>query len=429
MTQTPPPRRWRLAWRLYTAFAGACFVLIAALLWQLHSLSVADYRAPGGGPDVQAQLDWLGARLRAGGGEETQAWYPEGYFFTHAIYGIALVNQVLLNPDDDALRARNVAEIEWALARLESDQGRAPFPRRQAVPYGVFYLGWSNRLLGGLLLIQPEADRDPARVAQFQAQSATLAAAFEQSPTRYLEAYPGGCWPVDNVVALSSLKLYDELYGDEYVRVIDDWLAVTRAHLDPQTGLLPHRIDVRTGKIREGARASSLVMALSFLPELDAAFAREQYTRFRAAYAQPVLGFVLMREYPHGTEGSGDVDSGPLVFGLSPVSTGVGLVTARANGDDEVFERVLQLGETLGLPVTWNGQKRYALGQLVAGDAFEVWGKTILPWRPGARVPPPGDYPRLTPRIHICAYGIALALGALLVLPFAIGRRRRTRPP
>ena len=122
-----------------------------------------------------------------------------------------------------------------------------------------------------------------------------------------------------------------------------------------------------------------------------------------------------------------DVDSGPLSFGLTPVATGVSLAAARANGDDEIFERVLQLGETLGLPLTWDGQKRYALGQLVAGDAFEAWGKTIVPWRMGTAVPPPGDYPRLTPRIHVWAYGIALVWSALLLLPFA-ARRRRERP-
>jgi hypothetical protein len=194
MTQICQLRRQRLAWRLYYVFACACLVIIAALLRQLHSLSAADYRAPGAGPDVQAQLDWLGAKQRAGGGEETQAWYPEGYFFAHAIYGAALVNQVLFDPDDVALRARNAAEVEWVLARLESSQGTPRFPRAR-----------------------------PCRTGSSTWVGATA------------------CW--------------------------DDWLAFTRAHLDPQTGLLPHRIDAHTGETLDGARSSSLVMALGFLPE------------------------------------------------------------------------------------------------------------------------------------------------------------------
>jgi hypothetical protein len=105
-------------------------------------------------------LNWIGDALRHGGGEATQAWYPEGFFFVHALYGQALVNQTLLNPEDADLVERNIRELKWVLSQLDSPAGYAPFPRDQAVEYGVFYQGWRNRLLGGLLLITPKADRE-----------------------------------------------------------------------------------------------------------------------------------------------------------------------------------------------------------------------------------------------------------------------------
>ena len=145
---------------------------------QLHRYSVKDYRAPGGGPDIQQQLNWLGNSLRQGSGEATQIWYPEGYFFLHALYGQALVNQALLNRENTALLKHNQDEVKWVLGRLDSDAGRAPFPREQAVEYGVFYQGWRNRLLAGLLLMTPESERDSTLVEQFHAQSAVLARAF-----------------------------------------------------------------------------------------------------------------------------------------------------------------------------------------------------------------------------------------------------------
>lgn len=397
---------------------------IGWLYWQLHHYTAQDYAPPGVGPDVQAQLTSIGRALRAGAGEATQAWYPEGYFFSHALYGLALVNQALLTPNDSALWARNAAEVEWVLQQLESESGRAPFPPNQAVPHGVFYLGWHNRLLAGLLLLQSAAGRDPAREAQFHAQTELLAQAFAQSPTHYLEAYPGQSWPVDNVVALTSLSLHDDLYHTQYTLVVADWLTYTRAHLDPATGLIPHHIDAVTGEHLQGARGSSQVLMLSFLPELDPVFAQAQYTSFRAQYAQPFLDFVFIREYPHGVRGPMDVDSGPLVFDLGPVASGVSLLPARVNGDVETFERMVQLSEVLGLPLTWGDEKRLALGQLVVGEAFLVLGKTQLNWRGGGQLPPSTNYPRLTSPWYPWTNGIAIGLILLIEVVLWWARRK-----
>jgi hypothetical protein len=100
-------------------------------------------------------------------------------------------------------------------------------------------------------------------------------------------------------------------------------------------------------------------------------------------------------------------------------------VAARANGDRELFERLVQLGEVAGLPLTLNGEKRYSLGQLMVGDAFLAWGKTWVPWRPGAAVPPAADLPRLTPRVHLWAYAIAAAWAGVALAPLAWVRRPR----
>ena len=397
------------------------YAILLIILWQLFHYSAKDYRPPGTGPDVQAQLNWIGRALRQGAGETTQTWYPEGYFFAHALYGNALVNQALLNRDDPALVRRNAREVEWVLDRLESEKGHAQFPRDQAVEYGVFYQGWLNRLVGGLLLLEPD---NPAREAQFHRQTAYLAQAIALSPTFQLEAYPGNCWPVDTVVAMTSLQIHDELYGTEYSKVIKHWLDYEQTHLDPATGLIPHKINAKTGTIEDGGRGSSLVLALSFLPELDENFAHMQYAHFRELYTQPFLDFVLIREYPRGSNGWGDVDSGPLVGGLSPVASGVMIGTARANGDEEIFGRTLQLSEVLGAPQEWGNEKRFVFGQLVVGDDFLVFGKTITPWRPTTAAYQESDYPRLTSNGNYWIFGIAIIIGVVLGFIGVIGFRQ-----
>jgi hypothetical protein len=359
-------------------------VMISALLiisfWRLNHYSAEDFRPPRLGPDIQAQLNWIGKALRNGAGEDTQSWYPEGYFFIHALYGSALVNQEILCRNNPTLANQNKRELEWVISRLESEEGRASFTRQQTVEYGAYYQGWLNRLIGGLLLLQSKEERDINLVNQFHRQSENIAQAITNSPTFNFESYPGECWPVDTVVALTSLRIHDDLYGTHYDKLINKWLNYTRNHLDPGTNLIPHKINAKTGEILQNARGSSLALMLCFLPDIDASLAADQYDRFRKLYGHNILDFTLFKEYPNGATGTADVDSGPLIFGFSPVATGVALAAARANHDELVFQHLLQLSEVLGIPITFHEEKRFCFGQLPVGDAFLVWGKTLLPW-------------------------------------------------
>ena len=92
------------------------------------------------------------------------------------------------------------------------------------------------------------------------------------------------------------------------------------------------------------------------------------------------LGVPAVLEYPSGTSGVGDVDSGPLIFGVSLSATVVTLGSALVHGDHLLAEPLLHSGEVLGLPITWNNKKRYAFGMMPVGDAFLVWSKNARPW-------------------------------------------------
>ncbi len=51
---------------------------------------------------------------------------------------------------------------------------------------------------------------------------------------------------------------------------------------------------------------------------------------------------------------------GPLLGDISPVSSGVALATVRINGDEETFERLIQLSEGVGLPPTVGDKKWFS---------------------------------------------------------------------
>jgi hypothetical protein len=374
-------RKYRIVSIVHRAIALLLSAFILKLNWHLWTLSAQSYQDLGA--DVIPQLTNIKQRLEAGEGDRMQSLFPEGYFFSHVIYGYSWVNVGLQH---ESLRQKAIAEVEWTLKRLDSDQGRRPFRFQTQVPNGIFYLGWSNRLLGGLLKLQlksqpklqsPDA-RSAANQERFHAQSALLAQAYDRQ--FMLEAYPGMTWPCDQTVALSSLALHDELFGTNYQPIIQRWVAHAKQHLDPKTQLIPHKIDAETGAIEIAGRSSSQVYLLPFLLELDPEFARQQYQQFRQQFIVPTWGFLPVREYPIGVDGRGDVDTGPLIFGFSATSTITSLSTARAFRDRELFDSTLITTETLGLPWQWGSQKSYGWGMLIVIDNFLVWGKTWVPW-------------------------------------------------
>lgn len=345
----------------------ACVVSIARFLWPSTDLD----EQPGG---TYRQLSFVRAAIEDGADKEAQGLFPEGYFFLNALYGLAWAQA---GQHDPQRRAQALRESRWALDRVESADGRAAFDRRLRPAYGVFWAGWSNWLRGAVLALDGGADT--ALVRRFEQSSAEIAAAFTDSATPFLQAYPGQAWPVDATVAIASLRLHDRLRGARFEATITRWLGDARARLDPATGLLPHEVSP-DGSIADGARATSQTMIHRFLPEIDAEFARAQYAAFRRQFLAYPGGFGPgLREYPHGRDGAGDVDSGPLVAGVSLSATVVALGAARVNGDPELAAALGSEGELLGLPLTLPGSKRYAFGLVPIGDAFVVWSATARP--------------------------------------------------
>jgi hypothetical protein len=404
----------RAASALYRVFALLLTVVLLVINARLYTGAKVD--------DVPAQLHFIRSALDAGAGSDMQGYFPEGYFFSHVLYGLAWVNVGL---SDAGFREEALREARGSLAQLESNEGRAPFSPALNPPYGVFYNGWTNGLRGGILKLQPPNARDPDEVAAFEETAAALGTAFDASNTPFLQAYPGQAWPVDSTVAVASLRLHDTLFEALYSDTIQRWLASVKAHLDPATGLLPHRVDSETGGMLEGARASSQSVITRFLPEIDPVWGREQYRRFRDTFVTTVAGIPGVLEYPRGINGAGDVDSGPLLAGVSLSATVVTVAAARVEGDVDLYEPLLDVGEALGLPVTLGDSKRYAFGALPVGDAFLAWAKSAVPW---TYVPAEANFPAVLPGWwRLPWHGVTVLLLALVWWPVVRWMRRYRR--
>ena len=372
---------------------------------------------------VDKRLAFLRGAIDDGADIDAQRLFPEGYFFVNTLYGLAWVQVGLAAPDrtETALR-----EARRALARAESADGTAPFSAGLRPAYGIFHAGWTNWLRGGVLSLQPPDHRDAAEVARFTSETGRIAAAFDAAATPYLQAYPGQAWPVDSTVAIASLRLHDRLLGARYDATVRRWLTAVRTRLDPATGLLPHQVDASTGTAVGGARATSQSIVQRFLPEIDQAFAAAQYQRFRDLFLAHPLGLgPAVREYPRGVDGPGDVDSGPLVLGVSLSATVVTLGAARVHNDRRLAGALGGIGELVGVPVSGPHSRRYAFGLLPVGDAFLVWSATSRPWVEPPRPPTIASVGRWwpIPWLALLAAGPAI----LWLLVWVTGRRRRLR--
>lgn len=408
--------------RIAQFFALLCTIPLLLIQFRLY-LPPTNVAGPGRiPPDVVAQLRFLRGALERGAGEEMQQLFPEGFFFSHVLYGLAWVDVGAAVAADDPLRAQAITEAWRAADRLDSPAALAPFSPALDPPFGVFVVGWGTWLRTGILALEAPDQRAPERLERVAADCEALSAAFARSATPFLTSYPNQAWPVDSVVGVAALRRCNDLFETRYDDVIARWIAMAQERTDPATGLLSHRADPRSGQPLDSARGSSQSIIVRFLPVVDPEWGLDQYRRFRAQFVTTVAGLPGVREYPHGQEGVGDVDSGPLLAGVSLSATTVTLGAARAWGDARLAEPLRFGGEFLGIGIEIGGEKRYALGVLPVGDAFLAWSKTAPLWPDAQPVDAFDDVAPWWWRLPL--HAISLALIALIWLPL----RRSSSP-
>ncbi|MFW5416073.1 hypothetical protein J0910_05555 [Nocardiopsis sp. CNT-189] len=395
-------RPWRAAGAVLAALAAVAVTALVGTGWaRAHTPSPLEQGGPRTAAAAEPHLRFLGAELRGGAGERMQALFPEGYFFTHALYGLSRANSGTLDP---GRREEALAEARWALDRLDSPAGTAPFPREAEPEYGVFHAGWSTYLLARIVELAGGPEQAPQEARRLAADAEEIAAAFDASlagsGSPYLAAYPGQAWPVDSVAAAAALARADRVLGgaqdperaEAHAATLDAWSAAVRERTDPGTGLIPHRVDAETGEPAGPARGSSQALLLRFLPDVDPAWAAEDYRAFREEFRSGHAWAPGVREFPAGTGGAGDVDSGPLVLGLSASASAVALGDAVVYGDGPAAAALTGLGEPLGA-AAGREHRAYLGGALPVGDAFMLWSRTAAGEHPDPVPPPDGGLP------------------------------------
>jgi len=329
--------------------------------------------------DIIFQLNFLKNEIDSGAAEKMQQVFPEGYFFTHLLYGLTWAELCTQVPVESKIWQKGQKEVYWALGILDSDYSKNFFYDNLDPPYGAFYVSWRTWFRGMLLKSQPAEKRDSIQSRIFLNDCITLKNAFEEKGVPFIQTYPNSTWPADFIIGVAALRLHDNIFEPKFSDAITAWLKECKKRLDPKTGLIPHSVNPNTGYTAEGARGSSQSLILRFLYVIDEDFAKEQYLIFKKLFVKTLFGLPCVREYPINAFGIKDIDSGPVILGIGTSATIVSLGTARTFNDFNFSKSLEQTFETFGLPLRYNSNKKYLFGNLPIGDAFLVWAKVATP--------------------------------------------------
>lgn len=319
---------------------------------------------------VLAQLRYLDTKRQQGAAEAMQDIYPEGFLFFHAIYGLTWVELLQHLKPESSIYQEGLTALNQSLEAIFSPQCQNLFPEDLPLPHGAFYMGWSTYLLGQKLRLNPESEDDTIGINIFKERCQTIAQAFDTSGSSYLPSYHQGIWPADNILCLAALNLHDQFLEDSFGKTRANCLKAIKKQLDPITGLIPHSIHENTGSV---ARGSSQALMLNFLPEIDSSFAKAQFDLFKEQFVAYRMGLPGIREYPHGTSGAGDIDSGPVIWGIGGAASIVGSKTMSIYGEWELYQALRNSVAGFGLSFEFANRRTYLLGALPIADVFIAW--------------------------------------------------------
>jgi len=384
-------------------------------------LGIANLRAhrPGDLDTAIAQLRFIERSLAHGGADRMQRIFPEGYLVTWALYGFASAQAARQLESADPRRAHLLAEARRAVIEVRSERAHGIYDARRDPPYSAFYESWPLYLLAEYVRAAGPTGVAAADLADFEAECARLADVLDHSENPFLPSYRDAAWPADIAVGIGALGIHDLVLAPRYRATTERWIARARARLDGEFGVLSHEADATTGAPRAGVRATGLALMSRVLIDADPAFAAEQYSALRRHFVDYRFGIPGVREYPHGRDGEGDIDSGPLLLGYSGPAVVVGAAAARVHGDEALARVLLEAVEVGGVPIELAGRRRYAGGWLPVGDAFIAWARTS-PLGEAER----GRWPPVIPAWWAVPAHILSAILAALALLAAVRRRR-----
>ena len=279
-----------------------------------------------------------------------------------SIVGLAQVVQA--HPE---LRDRYVPAMEQAAEQLMRDEtfafgrdawGAGPLDDLEH-GRGHAYMGYAALALGILREVHPETRFAPVHEALIEA----LARRLETSEVGIVETYPGEAYPCDIASVIAAIGQHARLtHGDRSALIAREVRLFRSQWIDTQSGYLVQSVDPETGAPRDAPRGSGTALGAFFWSFADTSLSRELDHALLHQGRTEFAGFGGIREYGEGHLGHGDIDSGPVLFGVSVSATGFALSAARRAHDDEAFRSLFRTAALFGVSVRHGEGARFVSG-------------------------------------------------------------------
>ena len=176
-------------------------------------------------------------------------------------------------------------------------------------------------------------------------QVTSLSGELNDSPFGLLDDYPGQCYPVDVLPAISSIQRAGQLLGIDYSSFVKRSIrAFEGSRLDKLNDLPAYIANSKTGNGYGPARGVGVSYMLIWAPELWSDTSRKWYGQYEAHFWEEGTFVTGFREFQRGVFDTNfyfDVDSGPVVGGIGVAASAFGLGAARVNGR---FDHAYPLG-------------------------------------------------------------------------------------
>ena len=211
----------------------------------------------------------------------------------------------------------------------------------------------------------------------------TLNWRMRESPTLNLQTYPNeAVYVPDMLVSLVALSNFTWQCDDRYQTTVKEWLNKAKKEwTDKETGILKSFLDYNGTELSEPVKGSYSALIYYYLTFVDKDFAQEQYELLKKHFMQrnPLSG---IREYYDRTCWLGmDIDSGPIIFNLSPSGTAFAIGAATYFGDTDFRNSLLKTGEIAGSTVRgWNTNHYLLANMALVGEAITLAMRTSVPW-------------------------------------------------
>jgi len=216
--------------------------------------------------------------------------------------------------------------------------------------HGHAYLAYSALAVSMARLVDPAY---PAREAKIHD---GLIAAYERrllaSESGLIETYPNEAYPTDVACVAAAIAVHGRATGVSHARVLEHWVSRVRSRqIEPKSGFVFQRMSAVSGRPHDAPRGSGTGLAAYYAGFVDRGLA-EQLALALFQHEKSFCGFGAIGEYGEGHSGLGDIDSGPVLFGVSVAATGFTLAPARALGHRDSFEHLYRTAALFGLPST-----------------------------------------------------------------------------